>query len=1076
MHFKHLLTSTVTSLIICSASVASSDATLAMNQIRQDRPNLMTVDRFGQIHKIIDKQLSTGRTPLASAEKFITTFSTALDVDAKEFIQRGPFPDQHTQQQLMYVPETGQHKFTGVYYMQTADGLPVYGSRLMVLVRNKNGYPGVSATIDLRDVKGYKVPKRLVRSEAIALMAAATRLGRGTIITDPELMVFAGTEKEHHEPIAVLVFTATQGGSWDVANYRKLELIVDAQTGEVIHEVNRILHVDGNVSGMATESSGADVCDPESSAGMPYARVTLGGNSANADANGDFTISGSGTITSTLDGLWFNVNNQSGSDVSLSQNSSDPYFMHNEANNSEGVRAQVNAYMHSNVVRDFTLEYAPAFPTIGNQYGFPVNTGVSGTCNAYYDYSSINFYNSGGGCSNTAFSVIVHHEYGHHLVAVAGSGQGQYGEGMGDVMGVLITGDNQLARGFYSNDCVNGIRNAINNHQYPCSGGIHDCGQLISGCVWDALAAMEASYPGQGLGIISTLAVNSIMMHAGGSIDPTITMDWLTLDDDDGDLSNGTPHSAEILAGFALHHMDDWPPPATYACCIDEECTELTSSACSDAGGVWRNGYYCNQVSCVPLPNDFCDSAQAITDGTWDLMTLGAMTDSDAYNDAQCSGTFLGVMNADVWFSYVACDNGPLTVSTCNLIDFDSDIVVYEGTCDSMTQVACNGDTDGCAGYSSTVTFNVTGGSHYLFRVGGWDSSSEGSGSLFVDGPGDGCATDPAVNIDYPDGRPTLVDPNGGTTVSIDVTDGTSSPVSGKLHWNTGKGWNWKPLEDNYDAYFHMGFDCGASVDWYVSVETADGDTVVDPYGAPSNSWNAMAYSGSDITFDDDFQTDMGWTVDASAGTGNWTRVTPSGGGARCDAPTDADGSGMCFVTGNGFDEDVDDGTTTLNSPVMGFSDGAILSYSRWYSNGAECGGADPNNDYFYVDISMNGGAWTNLETVGPFAESSGGWYDVEHILSGGGTMQVRFVCGDLSAGSIIEAGVDGVSIKDSYCDDASCTGDINGDSIVDVTDLLEVVGAWGNTGGPADVNGDGIVNVADVLAVVEVWGPCEMP
>ena len=44
---------------------------------------------------------------------------------------------------------------------------------------------------------------------------------------------------------------------------------------------------------------------------------------------------------------------------------------------------------------------------------------------------------------------------------------------------------------------------------------------------------------------------------------------------------------------------------------------------------------------------------------------------------------------------------------------------------------------------------------------------------------------------------------------------------------------------------------------------------------------------------------------------------------------------------------------------------------------------------------------------------------------------------------------------------------------MVNVTDLLEVVGAWGEAGGPADVNGDGIVNVADILAVVEAWGAC---
>ena len=1071
--FKHCIsTFAVASVIISAASIAAEiPASQAMQKLRSDHPKLRTYERNGQIHKLNAPELAKGRTAIDSAENFISTWSQGLGVDADQFIARGPFPDGHSVQELMFNQETGEHKFTGVYYMQTADGLPVYETRLMVLVRNVNGYPAVHSTTVLQDVAGFKRTNKLAVNDAIALMAAATKLGRDVTITDPELMVFAGTEKNRREPVEAFVFEATTGSSWEPETYRKFELVVDAQTGEILHEVNRILHVDGNVSGVATESSGADVCEPESAVGMPYAKVTLAGNTAYADADGNFTISGSGSIISTLDGQWFDSQNQSGSDASLT--SSDPYFMHNESNSSEQERAQVNAYLHSNVVRDYTLYYAPSFPTIGTQTSFPVKTGVSGTCNAFYDYSSINFYNAGSGCSNTAFSVIVHHEYGHHLVALAGSGQGEYGEGMGDVMGVLITGDNQLARGFYSDDCVNGIRNADNNYQYggSCS-GIHDCGQLISGCVWDALIEMEAAYPLTGRDTVATLAINSMMMHAGNMIDPSITTDWLTLDDDDGDLTNGTPHSAEILAAFALHHMDDWPPPATYACCIDEACTELTSTACTAAGGVWRNGYYCNQVSCVPLPNDFCDSAQAITDGTWDLMTLGAMSDDVPYNEDQCSGTYLGEMYADVWFSYVACDNGSLTVSTCNLIDFDSDIVVYEGTCDSMTQVACNGDDGNCSGYSSSTTFTVTGGAQYLIRVGGWDGSSEGSGSLFVDGPGEGCATEPAVEITYPSGQPALVDPNGGTMVEIDVTDGTSSPVSGMLHWNSGTGWNTSSLNAGYDATFG-GFDCGASVDWYVSVDSADGETTVSPYGAPGSTWNAMAYSGSEVTFDDDFNTDLGWDVDASATEGNWIRVTPSEGGVRCDAGTDADGSGMCYVTGNSGSEDVDGGTTTLYSPIMNYSDGAILSYSRWYSNGAECSGADPNNDEFFVDVSYNGGAWTNLETVGPFDQSSGGWYDVEHTLSGNGTIAVRFVCGDLGAGSIIEAGVDAVSINDSYCDDASCTGDADGDGMVGVSDILIVIDMWGQSGGAGDINGDGTVDVGDLLSIVDAWGAC---
>jgi hypothetical protein len=57
------------------------------------------------------------------------------------------------------------------------------------------------------------------------------------------------------------------------------------------------------------------------------------------------------------------------------------------------------------------------------------------------------------------------------------------------------------------------------------------------------------------------------------------------------------------------------------------------------------------------------------------------------------------------------------------------------------------------------------------------------------------------------------------------------------------------------------------------------------------------------------------------------------------------------------------------------------------------------------------------------------------------------------------------------------CSGDTNCDSTVNVTDLLAVIAAWGNTpGGRADINGDATVNVTDLLAVIAAWGPCVPP
>jgi hypothetical protein len=56
----------------------------------------------------------------------------------------------------------------------------------------------------------------------------------------------------------------------------------------------------------------------------------------------------------------------------------------------------------------------------------------------------------------------------------------------------------------------------------------------------------------------------------------------------------------------------------------------------------------------------------------------------------------------------------------------------------------------------------------------------------------------------------------------------------------------------------------------------------------------------------------------------------------------------------------------------------------------------------------------------------------------------------------------------------ASCLGDLNGDAVVNVVDILEIISEWGSTNSPADINTDGIVDVADLLIVVGNWGPCE--
>ena len=343
-----------------------------------------------------------------------------------------------------------------------------------------------------------------------------------------------------------------------------------------------------------------------------------------------------------------------------------------------------------------------------------------------------------------------------------------------------------------------------------------------------------------------------------------------------------------------------------------------------------------------------------------------------------------------------------------------------------------------------------------------------------------------SVTWAYPSGRPTWLEPTGGTEIPITISSNqaTADPSTAMLHVITNGTTTDVPLihdgGPNYRAIF-PDFTCGEAVSYYFSVSTTDGIMSYSPYSAPDSMWAGDAWSGYDSSFTDDFNTDTNWEIYAGAGTGNWTRVVPTQGGIRCDPGSDSDGSGYCYVTGNSTEEDVDDGTTILTSPTLdGSADSSVLSYDFWYSNGSTCNGADPQNDIFVVEISDdNGATWNALDTVGPTGpEVNGGWFTRDWVIadiagiSPSNAMKLRFTVGDLNEPSVVEAAVDAVKIGYHYCNEAQCTSDLNGDSSVDVSDLLIVIDQWG-LDGAADITGDGIVDISDLLEVVGNWGEC---
>ena len=286
------------------------------------------------------------------------------------------------------------------------------------------------------------------------------------------------------------------------------------------------------------------------------------------------------------------------------------------------------------------------------------------------------------------------------------------------------------------------------------------------------------------------------------------------------------------------------------------------------------------------------------------------------------------------------------------------------------------------------------------------------------------------IQLDFPNGMPNLIDPSGGTSFQVEVTGFMSQPEpdTGVLHVDRGSGFEEFPMTEtspnNYDAIFPT-TQCGEEVRYFVSAMDQEGNTVTNPPNAPLVAFTVMSGDSIEETFGDDFEVDLGWSVAGDATDGQWERGVPAGGNDRGDPPSDADGSGSCYLTDNvSGNSDVDGGSTILTSPLMdaiGSGNGvaATISYYRWYSNSV---GNAPASDIFTVEISNDDGeSWVELETVGPGgSEVSGGWFQktfrISDFVTPSSEMRLRFTASDLGDGSVVEAAVDGIKIEIIEC------------------------------------------------------------
>jgi alpha-tubulin suppressor-like RCC1 family protein len=116
------------------------------------------------------------------------------------------------------------------------------------------------------------------------------------------------------------------------------------------------------------------------------------------------------------------------------------------------------------------------------------------------------------------------------------------------------------------------------------------------------------------------------------------------------------------------------------------------------------------------IANDLCSGAIIITNASYTNVqsTLKASAFGDPVPD--CVDGF----GHGVWYQFTAPVAGLLVVDTFGS-DFDTGLAIYTGSCDALTEVACNDDT---GGVTSQVTLPTTAGMTYFILAGGYSSDA----------------------------------------------------------------------------------------------------------------------------------------------------------------------------------------------------------------------------------------------------------------------------------------------------------------------------------------------------------------
>ena len=346
----------------------------------------------------------------------------------------------------------------------------------------------------------------------------------------------------------------------------RFDVIVDANSGEVLRRVSRCLHVKSSLAVTADVRTGL-ASEPTEVVPLQNLNIQIGNETLTTDVNGgfDFDIDSEVATHIKLEGPYARVeaHGRDNADIlAILLPGDDRTFVMKDENSH---RFERNMFYHANVIHNWHKNTDPSstamdLPVVIHLWyeGGPFG-GNDQEPNAFSNGDTIMFL----GLSDQSMAMadggsVLYHEYGHSINNLfAESLGGTFNnataqEGIADVVAAMIEDHPRVGLGVFVNEPTRSIRDADNELRYPedIEGESHHDGQILSGAFWDLRKLTDNETTTR---LLHFARYGLPDDQQDGMMFGEWFLEVLTADDDDGNLNNGTPHCDEIIEAFKKH-------------------------------------------------------------------------------------------------------------------------------------------------------------------------------------------------------------------------------------------------------------------------------------------------------------------------------------------------------------------------------------------------------------------------------------------------------------------------------------------------------------------------------------------